>query len=68
MAAKNDNITKDPAAAARRGHAKKPQRGKKKRKTILKEQIEDWSKAEGLVEKNILEFLQSKNKKRLEGI
>ncbi|MEM3091559.1 MAG: hypothetical protein QXD05_00275 [Candidatus Pacearchaeota archaeon] len=38
-------------------------KGKKKRRTIIREKIRDWAKAEKLVEENILEFLQSKSKK-----
>ena len=38
-------------------------KGKQHRSTQIKKKIENWAKVEGLVEKNILEALQSRNKK-----
>jgi hypothetical protein len=65
MAAKNDNITKDPAAAAKKGA--KTRQGKKRPYTLVKEQLSaqgvTWDDAEKIVEKNMLEFLTSENKK-----
>ena len=41
----------------------KANKGKQKRKTIIKNVILGWTKAEEVVEKNIMEALQSKNKR-----
>jgi hypothetical protein len=65
MPAPNDNITKDPAAAGRKGGLNK--RGKKHTFTKIKEKLElqgiSWENAEQIVEANMLDFLNSGNKK-----
>ena len=62
MPAKNDNITKNPIVAQKKSSQNR--KGKPNKRTIIKKALEEsWDKAEGIVEKNMLEFLQSKNKK-----
>ena len=58
---KNDNITKNPVEVGRKGGTNR--KGRKNKKTLVKEKVLDWSMAEGLVERNMLEFFNSKNKK-----
>jgi hypothetical protein len=53
---KNDNITKDPAAAGRKGGKK----GSKRLKTKLKE-AGKWEDVEGLFEKIVVESMNSKS-------
>lgn len=65
MAAKNDNITKDPVAAAKKGA--KTRKGRRHRLTIIKEKLEQqgfkWENVEDIVEQNMVEFLTSPLKK-----
>jgi hypothetical protein len=60
MPAKNDKITKDPSGAGRKGGR---MHGGEQLRTKIKNVVTNWDQVEGLVEKNIIEFLSSKNKK-----
>jgi len=56
---KNNVITKDPVAAGRKGGLHRGERTK----TKINRMVHDWAQAEGIVEKNILEFLTAKDKR-----
>ena len=59
--AKNDNIINNPVEMGRKGGKA---HGGKQRKTKIKEAMaSNWDKAEGIIEKNIMEFIQSKDPK-----
>lgn len=62
----NDEKLYRPQTFRKGNKAASVQKGRKKKKTIIREKIErilNWDKAEKIIEKNIMEMLTSKNEK-----